>query len=140
QAYNNANSTQDFAVARYRPGGTLDTTFGGDGKVTTKVLAGDDAATALAIQSDGKIVVAGYTSDGARNVFAIVRYRPGGGLDKTFSGDGKTTTHFDASDDDKAFAVAIQSDGKIVAGGFASGHRFAVARYKPGGALDKTFG
>jgi len=65
----------DFAVARYNSGGTLDNTFGTGGKVTTPVGTANDWATSMALQSDGKIVVAGYIDDGAgTDDIAIVRY------------------------------------------------------------------
>jgi uncharacterized delta-60 repeat protein len=123
-----------FALARYNPNGTLDTTFGGDGRVTTNVTSGEDRAGGVAIQTDGKIVAAG----GADGWFALVRYKANGSLDSTFGGDGKVTTNFTA-DFDEAHAVAIQADGKAVATGEASG-RFALARYRTNGTLDTTFG
>jgi len=119
--------------------GDLDTSFGGDGRVTTDFTQGDDYAWAVAVQSDGKIVTAGQAG-GSGGRFALVRYNTNGTLDSTFSGDGKLTTDF-TSGDDGATAVAIQSDGKIVAGGWAAGsvERFAVARYNTNGTLDSTF-
>ena len=113
--------------------GGLDTSFGGDGKIVTNLTRRDDAASALAIQADGKIVVAG---DG------IARYNSDGTLDTSFSGDGKLMTGFGAS------AVAIQADGKIVVAGWAgvqSGRgpydaTFALARYNRDGTLDASFG
>ena len=128
-----------FGVARYGLGGSLDATFGGgDGMVVTNFTPGDDEATAVAIQADGKIVVAGLA--GPR--IAIARYTTSGGLDPTFGGDGKVTTDLTPKVD-YAWAVAIQeADDKIVVGGFAAGAggRFAVARYDPDGTLDATFG
>jgi uncharacterized delta-60 repeat protein len=113
-------------------GGELDTSFGGDGKVTTSFT--DVAyANAVAIQSDGKVVAAGGT--GAE--FALARYDTDGALDTTFGTDGKVTTGF--TDGGSANAVAIQSDGKIVAVGI-SGEEFALARYDTDGALDTPFG
>jgi uncharacterized delta-60 repeat protein len=116
--------------------GELDTTFGGDGKVTTS-FAGGGYANAVAIQSDGKIVAAGGTG----TEFAVARYDTDGALDPTFGTDGKVTTGFTGGG--SANAVAIQSDGKIVAAGIAGGtssEEFAVARYDTDGALDPTFG
>jgi uncharacterized delta-60 repeat protein len=128
-----------FGVARYDLDGSLDATFGGgDGMVVTNFTPGDDEATAVAIQADGKIVVAGFA--GPR--IGIARYTTSGGLDPTFGGDGKVTTDLTPKVD-YAWAVAIQeSDDKIVVGGFAAGAggRFAVARYDTGGTLDATFG
>jgi uncharacterized delta-60 repeat protein len=123
-----------FALARYKPNGALDTTFSGDGKVTTKFSSGAGAG-GVAIQTDGGIVAAGGT-DGGR--FALVRYNPDGTLDSTFGGDGKVTTNF-TSVLDWAAGVAIQTDGKIVAAGSAGDGKFAVVRYNPNGTLDTTF-
>jgi uncharacterized delta-60 repeat protein len=128
-----------FAAARYNDDGSLDTGFGGDGKVTTNFTTGYDIADAVALQADGKVVVAGtagYTSRNAR--IALVRYAADGTLDATFSGDGKLTTdltpRFDGS-----FAVAIQTaDQKIVAAGQAR-LDLALLRYDPDGTLDDTF-
>ncbi len=124
---------QAFAAA-----GDLDTTFSENGKVTTNFTPGDDPGFGVAVQADGKIVVAGTADFFAE--FALARYNADGTPDSTFSGDGKVTTNFTPGDD-SAFGVAIQSDGKIVAAGGAggSGGRFALARYNTNGTLDTTF-
>jgi uncharacterized delta-60 repeat protein len=116
--------------------GDLDTSFGGDGKVTTNFTSRFDAASALAIQADGRIVAAG--SSGGRR-FALARYNSDGTLDTSFGGDGKVTTDF-TSRFDGASALAIQADGRIVAAGSAGGRRFALARYNADGTLDTSFG
>lgn len=127
------------ALVRYSSDGTLDATFGGDGKVTTNMTPGFDAAFALAIQpGDQKIVAAGET----RRKVAVLRYNPDGSLDSTFSGDGKVTTNF-TTGLDYADDVALEPGGKILTAGSADyfGHsRFAVARYDSDGTLDTTFG
>src|SRR5438132_14751 len=111
--------------------GDLDSSFGTGGKVTTDFGGTDDAATAVAIQANGKIVVAGSsgaTCEGPFD-FGLARYNTDGTPDITFGTGGKVTTNFGGSDD-QASAVAIQADGKIVAAGFtdASGtHDFALA-------------
>jgi uncharacterized delta-60 repeat protein len=129
-----------FGLARYNANGTLDSTFSADGKLTTDFTGGFDMAVGLALQSDGKIVAGGEAGDGsAGSRFALARYGPTGGLDTTFGGgDGKVITDFFAGEDDFAAEVAIQTDGKIVAIGFASG-TFAVVRYSTDGTLDSTF-
>ena len=103
---------------RYNTDGSLDTSFDSDGKVTTAIGSGNDYACSVAIQSDGKIVVAGYSDNGSNDDFALVRYNTDGSLDTTFDSDGKVTTAI-GSGDDQAFSVAIQSDGKIVAAGYS---------------------
>jgi uncharacterized delta-60 repeat protein len=137
--------TTAFALARYMPDGTLDSSFGGDGRVTTDLTRrGGDCALGVAIQADGKIVAAGHSGFGGPNgKFAVARYEPGGTLDTTFGGDGRVTTDF-TPDADFASRVILQADGKIVVAGqsgvFGTNTMFATARYNPDGALDSTFG
>jgi uncharacterized delta-60 repeat protein len=118
--------------------GDLDTSFGEDGKVTTRVTRYGDAATAVAFQANGKIVVAGV-SFGPNQKFALARYRKDGRLNAVFGGDGKVTTDF-TEEDDGAIALAIQADRKIVAAGYSGDGDFALARYNTDGTLDPTFG
>jgi uncharacterized delta-60 repeat protein len=129
----------DFALARYNPNGSPDTTFSGDGMQTTSFL-GFDLATGVALQGNGKIVAVGSTFDGgSERDFALARYTTGGLLDMSFSGDGKQTTAFGGSA--AATAVTLQGNGKIVAvgGGGPGGGDFALARYTPSGPLDTSF-
>src|SRR5262249_37359683 len=116
-------------LARYTTSGSLDTTFGSGGKVTTDFAGYQDRAYSVAIQSDGKIVAAG----GGGGDFGLARYNPDGRPASGFGSGGKVTTDFTGS---QAYAVAIQSDGKIVAAGYAGSatgsgynHDFALARY-----------
>lgn len=135
----------NFTVARYNPDGSLDASFGGGGFVTTD-FGGNEHASDLLIQPDGKIVVAGTTFPlaGGSGDFALARYSPDGSLDATFDGDGKVTTDLDGASD-VGLAVLRQTDGKIVvaggsipAGG-AGSNDFALARYDADGSLDPTF-
>jgi uncharacterized delta-60 repeat protein len=125
----------DFAIARYNPNGSLDTTFSGDGKQTTD-FGGFDDATAVALQSNGRIVAVGggVGTEVSAPAFALARYNSNGSLDTSFSGDGKQTTGFG----DIANGVALQANGKIVAVGHA-GQDFGLARYNANGSLDTTF-
>ena len=131
----------DFALARYNPNGSLDTSFSGDGKQTTDF--GDiDSRTRVALQGDGKIVAVGVSVElpsGATD-FALARYNPNGSLDTSFSGDGKQTTDF-GSFNDRAHGVALQADGKIVGrrAKLSGSGDFALARYNPNGSLDTSF-
>ena len=133
----------DVALVRYNANGTLDATFGTGGKVTTAVGTSDEAAYALAIQADGKLVVAGETFNGSTWDFALVRYNANGTLDATFGTGGKVTTAVGTSDE-AAYALAIQADGKLVAAGEtdvgSNNYDFALVRYNANGALDPTFG
>lgn len=131
----------DFAVVRYNNNGSLDTSFGTSGIVITDF--GNDLPKSIAIQSDGKIVVAGINYNGSSVNFALVRYNTNGSLDTTFDIDGKVTTNYNGSDC-RAYSLALQSDGKIVLVGDArngSGYQgFAAMRYNTDGSLDTTFG
>src|SRR5262249_44428305 len=133
-----------FAVARYNSTGALDASFGTGGRVAVSFAGKGDEARALAIQSDGKLVVAGFatTADGGSTDFALVRLNSNGSLDTGFGAGGKVVTDF-AGDADRGYAVAIQLDNKfIVAGSTATGDAmaFALARYNPDGGLDSSFG
>ncbi len=144
--YSYNGTKDDFALVRYNTDGSLDTTFGTSGTVTTAIGSGDDRAYAVAIQSDGKIVAVGYSYNGTKDDFALVRYNTDGSLDTTFGTYGIVTTAI-GSGDDRAYAVAIQGDGKIVAAGvksdypgFSTPTLFALVRYNTNGSLDTTFG
>jgi uncharacterized delta-60 repeat protein len=132
-----------FALVRYNRNGTLDRSFGGDGKVKTAFGSSESGAYAVAILPSAKILAAGRAGPYGSTRFAVARYRRNGSLDTSFGGDGKVTTRFGASSSGVSDAV-IQSDGKIVAVGFAAADRsdstFALARYNRNGTLDKTFG
>ncbi len=136
EPYNNG-SDLDFAVARYNSDGSLDTSFDGDGKVTTDIDSGD-AALAMVIQSDGKILLAGY--GGGYKYFALARYNSDGSLDNTFGTGGKVTTDIGGSYD-LVYDIAIQSDGKIIVTGdsYNGNYDFALARYTSNGSLDLSF-
>jgi len=123
----------DFAVLRYNTDGSLDKTFSSDGIQVTDIGFLDNRANAVAIQTDGKIVLAGYASNGTNNDFAVARYNNDGSLDKSFSSDGIQTTDFGGNE--PAQSIALQTDGKIVVAG-----SYALARYNADGSLDATFG
>jgi uncharacterized delta-60 repeat protein len=119
----------------------LDVTFGIGGKVVTDFSGNSSQVRALAIQSDGKIIAAGYAGPSSAGAFALARYDVDGPLDTSFGVGGKVTTFFNSSA--SASAVSIQSDGQIVVGGSAvvsGGDRFALARYNSDGSLDASFG
>jgi uncharacterized delta-60 repeat protein len=130
-SHNGTNN--DFALARYNTNGSLDPAFDTDGKLTTAIGSGADDARWVALQSNGKIVAGGLSHNGTDNDFALARYTTGGALDTGFDGDGKLTTPIAPSRDDGAASLAIQADGKIVAGGWSGDtppdDDFALARY-----------
>lgn len=147
-----------FAVARYHSDGSVDTGFGTDGKTVTPFVEGELVSAecrAMALQADGRIVLAGHASGGSAVHFALVRYLGNGSLDTTFGGDGKVTTSFagyyydvDGYFHARGESVAIQADGRIVVAGEAEyydeiaqvgGSPFAIARYNSDGSLDENF-
>jgi uncharacterized delta-60 repeat protein len=130
-----------IALAMYRPSGALDPAFGGgDGRVTT-TFPHPVEGHGVALQPDGRIVVAGALTTAVTTKFAVARYLPGGSLDDSFGGDGRVTTGF--ANGGVANAVVIQEDGSIVAVGLANHPDLhsviALVRYLPGGALDPTY-
>jgi len=142
-----------IVVAQYTSSGALDTDpttgFGaGQGFVTTQIDSGDADAAALAVQGDGKIVVAGLAGSAFTNVWdvALLRYNANGSLDTDpttgfGAGTGIVTTDIGSSSN-YANAVALQADGKIVVAGNAFANSFgntsdiAVLRYNTDGSLD----
>jgi uncharacterized delta-60 repeat protein len=132
----------DFAVVRYLSNGTLDGSFGSGGKITTNIGGHADFADAVALQSDGSIVVAGRVAkDGGSNPdFGVVRYLADGRADPSFA---MTSFDFGVNESDIAEDVVVQADGKIVVGGStrsAGINRYALARLNSDGTFDKSFG
>jgi len=129
-----------FVIARYRPNGTLDPTFGDHGIVRTPLPGQDDGATGIAIDADDRIVVTGH----AGGAFVTARYEVDGGLDDSFSSDGVARLNLTPRND-VAAAVAIQADGAIVVVGTIrrdapiADARWAEVRYLDDGRLDDTF-
>jgi uncharacterized delta-60 repeat protein len=134
-------SEGEYALARYNPDGSLDTSFGTSGKVTTAIGSLYDRIHAVALQADGKIVAAGGSEDPPNYDFAVARYNPNGSLDPSFGTDGKVATPIAVSGGGEAYAIAVQTDGKIVVGGSSGDNKdFVIARYNPDGSLDASFG
>jgi uncharacterized delta-60 repeat protein len=140
------NGNCDTAIARYNPGGALDTTFSGDGKLTTDFGGGTNGTwSGVAIRPDGKITVAGYMRNGSNFDFAVYRYNANGTLDTTFSGDGMVNVGFSSGPEDLATDLVLQPNGKIVVGGVScddvafNNCDFAVIRLNTNGSLDTTF-
>jgi uncharacterized delta-60 repeat protein len=139
-------SSNTFAVARYTANGVLDTTFDGDGKLTTSLGSGTNgSANFVTVRADGRILIAGYAGNTSSNVlsFAILQYNANGSLDTTFDGDGKATYPFDENDDSfRINTILPQPDGKLLVtttGNYDSTH-FTVRRYNSNATPDTTFG
>jgi len=123
--------TGDFAIVRYDADGTLDTSFDTDGKVVSSFSATTDRAVGVAVQDDGKIVVAGDVANGTR--FLLARYTPEGALDPTFNSAGSVSLP-----GNYARAMTIQPDGNMIVVGNA-GDDMQVVRVTSDGILDTTF-
>ena len=132
------NNAMYFAMVRYQPDGNWDTTFGNKGLIVRSIGEGDDVATSMALQPDGKIIVAGSSTNGNYEDFALVRFNYNGTMDSTFGKNGMVISNI-SSGDDRIAAVTLQRDGKIVAAGSANTD-FGVARYLPNGEPDRSFG
>jgi uncharacterized delta-60 repeat protein len=125
----------DFAIARLNSNGTVDTGFGIDGKVFTDMLGGLDEIYDLAVQADGKIVVAGTAATGTGTTTQIVmaRYNADGSVDTGFGNQGKVI-----GPQGKGHSLAIQPDGKILVSG-STNSDFVLLRYDGNGVLDQAF-
>lgn len=143
--YTSAGVSNNFAVVRYTVNGSLDNSFNATGKQISNLGSDMQIGNSMAIQNDGKIVIAGYTLNGTYNDFAIARFNTNGTPDDSFNNDGTLTTDFSSSDD-YAGSIAIQADNKIVVAGYsyvysanANGQQIAVSRYNTDGTLDDSF-
>ena len=145
---------RDLVLARFAADGSLDSSFGKDdgdgtdGVVTWDSGSGDDQANAVALQPDGKVLVAGYAANGTYADLAVARFTAEGALDTTFgAGDGDGTDGValwgSGNGGDWGFSVALQPDGKVLVTGYANNgtdRDLALARFTADGALDTTFG
>lgn len=139
----NKTSQSDFALIRFNSNGTLDNSFGDSGIVSGIVSNRQDQANSIAIQPDGKILVAGFTTNENYTDCAILRYNSDGSIDSTFGISGRIIKSF-GSADDQINAIALQPNGKILIAGvkdttFSDG-TFICSRFNSNGALDSTFG
>src|SRR5205085_8925379 len=141
-------------LLRFLPDGRLDPTFGTGGRVWTDLVTlatplrgavtgdaalGSSSAAAVVVQPDGKIVVGGSTQSGGTTAFAVMRYLSDGRPDPSFGSDGLALTDFDPATNDAVTALELLPDGRILAAG-AAGDAAALARYRPDGRLDPSFG
>ncbi|WP_205512721.1 T9SS type A sorting domain-containing protein [Longitalea arenae] len=135
------DATRDFALLKLQPNGTPDAGFGTGGWVLTPIGSGHDEARAITVQSDGKIIVAGFSHNGTNNDFAVVRYDANGNPDGGFGTGGIVTTAI--SGNDQATGVVVQQDGKIIAGGtsnIGANGNYTAVRYNTDGTLDNGYG
>ncbi|NKE73692.1 delta-60 repeat domain-containing protein [Candidatus Manganitrophus noduliformans] len=133
----------DFALARFDTDGNPDLSFGTAGTVITSIGQANDFVSAMALQEDGKIVLAGYSDVGQITNFALARYNSDGTLDASFGTGGKILTPVGLSGIGVVTSIRIQTDGKIITGGYAlhnNNSDFSLVRYNENGSLDSTFG
>ncbi|WP_375478733.1 DUF4347 domain-containing protein [uncultured Nostoc sp.] len=139
------NSNGNFAVARYNPNGSLDSSFGNSGKAITDFANQSDRAYSVTIQPDGKILTAGITYNDNQTDAALVRYNSNGSLDTTFGNGGKVVTNFEGKNE-WIKSIAVQPNSKIVVGGYLNpndgslNNDFILIRYNSDGSLDTSFG
>jgi uncharacterized delta-60 repeat protein len=143
----NFDSNSEFGIAQFLPDGSLDLSFGINGRQATALGRSHDAARAIAVQPDGMILLAGYASVGVYQypMFALTRFLPNGQIDENFGENGLVYTNFSTGEpNNRANAMVLQADGKIVLAGHTesgfNNNGFAVARYMPDGLLDSSFG
>lgn len=139
----NFGGNQDFTLARFNSDGTLDTSFGNQGTIIDPLSNGENAAYAVAIQPDGKILVAGNRYVSAKSAFALVRYCPNGYRDESFGTNGiSDPPPFGVKS--SAYAMTLQPDNRILIAGTVLGNSYmdslALAKYNPDGTLNTSFG
>lgn len=140
--WTNATPKASCMVARYLTDGTLDASFGNNGRMIAGIPGLSCRSTALALQQDGKILAAGASDNGTNYDFVVLRMLPDGTPDSSFSEDGWATIDFGTSFE-LAYAVAAQPDGKVIlAGRIADGSfaNFAMGRLLANGQPDLGFG
>lgn len=137
-----ADPNYHLGVERYTADGVLDTAFGTNGLAATSFGTGLSAPTAIALQADGKIVVAGKYQPTNSRQWAIARFNADGTPDAGFDGDGKALTAFGGAVLSEAMEVAVGTDGKIKVAGVVYGatRSFALVQYNANGSLDASFG
>ena len=142
--YKNEGTPGEFALARYETSGKLDPTFGAGGIVHTSLGSAESTAMSVGVQTDGRIVAAGYFYTAHRNKdFALARYNANGTLDVSFGKGGIIISDLFGTSDDIAYGLCIQRDNKLVVigrSGMYPNFRAAVVRYNRSGSFDSGFG
>src|SRR5262249_2699825 len=141
--YAKGATDMDFALVRFTADGSIDPSFASGGRVLTPVGSSADAALAIALLADGRILLGGWSDTGPRDGFALARYQADGSPDPSFgptgSGTSTATVGFGAA---RANAMPLQADGRVVMAGLASNGLnadFAIARFDGSGILDTSF-
>ncbi len=137
--YTGTGSAVNFMIARFHSNGSLDNSFGFGGFNALDFAGGADYGWAIALQPDGRILVAGTVFNGVRNVFGVARFGSDGTLDRSFDLDGKQFYEFSVGPTHWASAIVVQASGRIVVGGHVGGD-FALVAFTPAGGVDSNFG
>lgn len=132
------NFVLEVAVVRYNSNGTLDTTFGTGGITKTSVGNRELRVREILVQTDGKLLVAGFRFASPINIF-VLRYNPNGTLDNSFGANGIVQTNID-NQSTYVGGMALQPDGKIIVNGYSFPSMSLIVRYNANGTLDNTFG
>jgi len=133
--------TTDIVLIRYNEDGSIDYSFGINGIVITDIKSSLDIGKSIAIQSDGKLIVSGFTHIINKFFMTLLRYDSYGDLDPTFGENGIVIT--DINGTRGKMDLALQNDGKIILVGpseVKDSHHFTVLRFNNNGSLDKSFG
>lgn len=136
------NSTSEIVLLRFTPSGVLDTSFDSDGFVRWTISGSRLTAGAILITTDNKILIGGGNWNFTAPAFLLARLTSTGAFDVSFSGDGIATAVMSA-DEQRIQSLAIDSNGRILAGGFGRVGPigdFALARFSSNGELDTSFG
>lgn len=133
-----------LAIARYNENGSLDSTFGANGKVTSEEVVLPPYGVAIALTKDEKIVISGIMFDQLQliNKFYLIKFKTNGNVDSSFGNNGNVITTI-RGEDDRCLAISIQDDEKIIQIGSSSENSiydFAIVRYNSDGSIDNEFG
>ena len=131
-----------LTLTRYLANGSLDTTFGTGGILTKSLGAGPDVILSCAQQPDGKLVAVGYSTQNGQEDVILLRFLLNGNLDTAFANAGVFLLDIQSQSQDRLYSVALQPDGKIVAGGYTQSSQsdFLILRLNIDGTLDNSFG
>jgi uncharacterized delta-60 repeat protein len=141
--YSGSANSYSVSLARFYPDGRIDSTFSQDGKVITSLSQEDDVAHSIYLLPEGKILLAGLTTNGSTQYFALVRYLPDGNLDMSFGTGGIATYTLITGGYQIMKGIAIQPDGKIVLAasyGYSSDPGVVIVRMNADGSPDNSFG
>ncbi|MEZ6078115.1 MAG: LamG-like jellyroll fold domain-containing protein [Pirellulaceae bacterium] len=136
------SDNSNFLLARFLSDGSLDTSYGTSGMVSTDFAGGTDKAHSMTLQADGKVLLGGLTFTGTSFDFGVARSHTDGTLDTSFNSTGKVSIDLGANSNDTGYAITTQTDGKILLSGWTDaggGNDFGLVRLNSNGSLDTSF-